>query len=477
MISMGKKAFFPVLCTAFLFYSCVTTDKAVPPADTQEPGVAAVPGETDEFLPSEFAMEVSEKLDEGLFDEALDLFEEIPPEYADDKGLNYLYASLLMSAGKVDQAEQAAVSLLEADPTNTDVLFLNTLIAKAGGDSSKKSVLLKEILEIDPENADANAELGNEQMKKKNFLLARTYFQKSLASAPDNSVALTGYGQVNYYLGNFEESRNSFLRLQEVDPRNSLSWSYLAKLDAEDERYGSAAENMEKAIALAPAYYDYWIDYGDYLRRIRRPGDAIDAWTEAIRIDGSYFLAYIYRGALYDELQRYSEAAADYRMAAKANPSYYFVYESLGILLWKEKNWKECRQAFYSAYEKNPSNISFILMISACYEQERNLQASKDFLSQAIKRVTRNSLEYYVARLYHDRNGDNDVLVRIGKEPDLNKKGKMLFYVAQYYQANGREDLANKYFLEISLIQRPMFFEARLAEWALADSGMQGIAD
>jgi tetratricopeptide (TPR) repeat protein len=465
----------------FLLYSCATKGKppvaddpvpdavTVPPqSEVQEP----VPPEPEEFTPSNFASDVSAKLDEGLFDEALELFEDIPAEYADDKDLNYLHASLLMSAGRVDQAEEAASALLESDPKNTDLLFLNTLVAKAGGDSAKKSVLLKEILKIDPGNADANAELGNEQMKKKNFILARTYFQKSLASAPDNPVAVTGYGQANYYIGNLKESRDAFLRLQEIDPKNSLSWAYLAKLDVEEDRYDLAAEHIQKALELDPAYYDYWIDYGDYLRRLGRPNEAINAWTEAIRLDSSYFLAYIYRGTLYENLQRYKEAATDYRSAAKLNPSYYYVYESLGILLWREKNWKESRQAFYAAYEKNPSNISFILMISACYQMEGNLQGNKEFLAQAIKRVTRNSLEYYVARLYHDRNGDNDVLVRIGKEPDLNKKGKMLFYIAQFYLANGRSDLANKYFLEVDLIQSPMFFEARLAEWALGDAGV-----
>ena len=42
-----------------------------------------------------------------------------------------------------------------------------------------------------------------------------------------------------------------------------------------------------------------------------------------------------------------------------------------------------------------------------------------------------------------------------------------MFYFAMYYQLKGMDKIANEYFAKITQMQTPLFFEYRLAEWAL----------
>ena len=52
------------------------------------------------------------------------------------------------------------------------------------------------------------------------------------------------------------------------------------------------------------------------------------------------------------------------------------------------------------------------------------------------------------------------------KETNKNKRGKMTYYFALYYDLKGIHQVANEYYGKIMQMQTPMFFEYRLAEWS-----------
>lgn len=106
------------------------------------------------------------------------------------------------------------------------------------------------------------------------------------------------------------------------------------------------------------------------------------------------------------------------------------------------------------------------------YKEKRPQSEIKKILAPALKTVDRQSLEFYVLRLFNDNTGDNDIIYNLQKEESKENKSKALFYLALYYENKGKEDLAQKYFLEAkSSIIVPSFFEYRLIEWAIKKAG------
>ena len=108
-------------------------------------------------------------------------------------------------------------------------------------------------------------------------------------------------------------------------------------------------------------------------------------------------------------------------------------------------------------------------MISATYQKEGKAFDNKEFLTTALKQVARDSLDYHVLRLYYDSLGDDAVLKKVVNEQDSTIRGKMLFYLALFYENIDLPQLAMQYYLEIVDMQAPMFFEYRLAEWAIEE--------
>ena len=438
----------------FLVISCKSTD--------------SIPEPKKEFT-VDFAQQLQDILRNGTIEEALALFETMPEKYQDDYSMNLLHGSLLVSSGNVEKATIIADKLEIIEPGNIDTLVLKSMIAKASGDKKAKSEILKQIIEKDPTNVDANVELANDQMMRKNFKLANTYYGKSLEKEPNNEQALLGYGQSAYYNDDLKKAQSSFEKLVEVNPENSFGWAYLGKLAGDDENYAVATRHVEKALKLDPFYYDYWVDYGQYLYYQGKFADAEKAWTKAISIEPDNFYAYIYRSALYDEQKRFADALSDYKKIIEVKPEYYYAYESIGILAWHEKKYDEARKAFLNAYKYSKDNISYPMMVSATYLKEGNNTENKKFLTNVLKNRDIKTATYSVIRLYYDGLNPSAVGTRIKNESSVNLRGKLMFYLALYHDILGDDLNAKKYYNEIVKLQAPMFFEYRLAEWALDD--------
>ncbi len=427
-----------------------------------EPNQNEIQGYTDSFL-----NQLQEFLEQGNLQGALNLCEEVPSEYVGTYTISFIYSSLLFSAGQYPAAEQLGSTLLTQYPSDVDVLYLNSMIAKMLNNVSKRKTLLNKILEIAPSNPDANGELGNDSLLAKNYNQAYMYFAKGLSENPYHIDCLFGYGQSAYYLNKLSDSKNAFKRIVNIDSENAMAWSYLGKVEAETSQYTAAIECALKALEIEPNYYNYWIEYGNYLRFISKNEESIQAYGKAIEIDSSYFLAYVYRAGLYDADDKREAALADYQQAIRCNPEYYFAYEAIGIFAWGEGKWEESRKAFEKAYEITPNNISYPLMISACYQKENKKQENKLFMTKVLKTLDKNSLNYAVARMYMEGIGDGPVLQKVVNETNKTTKGKMLYYMALFYELKGNDVLANKYYIEIQEMKSPMFFEYRLNDWAL----------
>ena len=414
-----------------------------------------------------FVQQLSSTLQTGTLDEALRLFDSIPANLKEDTDLMCLKGSLLLSAGKTAEAAQTASLLLEKEPQNVDVLNLNFMVAKQKKDKVNKTKFIKQILALEPYNAEANIELGDEQALKKNWRNARDYYKKALTKDADNQEALFGFAKMSYYMEKDDDAKKAFNRLYELDPKNPQVNSYLGKYAAESSQYKKAIEYIKVAIEEDPTNTDYWFDLGTWSRMSGNYKAAEESWMRAVALEPEYFLGYAYLAGLYDEQSRREEALVYYRKTVEKNPQYYYAYESLGMYAWGAGNWAESQKAFECALEKNPDSISYKLMICACLYKQNKIQEMKTFTEGLMKKLQdRKGLEYKFVRMYHDRGGDADAALSVSKETNRTKKGRYLFYLALFYELTNKDSLAHKYYNEVTAMQSPMFFEYRMAQWA-----------
>jgi tetratricopeptide (TPR) repeat protein len=473
---LSGKTYWSVICVFSLLFifSCTTTA----PKTQQEPTTGQIPAATTQNIPKQqepaysrvaFGEKLKNLLDDGKYDEAIALFDTVPEPDASSLSIRMLKLSILISAGKKAESIALANELEAAYPDNVEILYTQVILAESRDDLTGRTKYLNKILKLQPDNSQALTALGTDYLAQKNYPQAKTTLIRAISANPENIDALLGLARVYYMQADLDKAGSTLNLAIAKDPGYSVLWAERARVKSETNDLGGAIEDIKQAVTLDPGIYGQWVDYGNYLISSAKKAEAREAFTKAIELEPKSYLAYIYRAGLNDDLGNTDEAISDYTQICALYPPYYFAAESLGILLWGKGDYERSRQAFVQALSQNPKNTSYALMVTLCYYRSGKPDEAKKFMGKYIVTLDRAKTEYYLCRLFVDKSGDADVLNRIEKETDVTNRNRMLFYSAMYYDLFQSKATAQKFYIDITSMKAPTFFEYRLCQWALRD--------
>lgn len=477
---LSGKTSLSIICvfSILFFFSCATTSTKAPKVETAagtKPAIAVEkPKEPQEpkepaYTRIAFGEKLKNLLDDGKWDEAIALFDAVPEPDASDVSIRMLKLSILISAGKKPESLALANELEAAYPGNVDILYTQAILAETRNDLTNRSKYLNKILQIQPNNSQALTALGTDFLGQKNYTQAKSLLIRAISADPANTDALLGLARVYYMQADLEKAGSTLNLAIAKSPDYSVLWAERARVKSETNDLPGALEDIKQAVTLDPDIYGQWVDYGNYLISSAKKADAREAFTKAIELESESYLAYIYRAGLNDDLGNTDEAISDYTKICRLYPAYYFAAESLGILLWGKGDYAASGQAFLQALAQNPKNTSYALMATLCYYRSNKADEAKKFMSKYIASLDHSKTEYFLCRLFVEKSGDADVLSRIEKEKDVTDRSRMLFYSAMYYDLFQSKATAQKFYIEVTSIKAPVFFEYRLCQWALRD--------
>ena len=417
-----------------------------------------------------FGQQLQTLLSEQKGAEAIALFDTLPEEDRDSLSIRNLKVAVLISIGRIKDAEATAKALEKQYPNDLNVLYTMTMIAQAKNDTKMRKTYLKKILKLDPNNVQALQEEGIDFYNQGNYKEAGATFRKILKKHPNDVQALIWCGKVYYLDNKMPEAEECYRAALNYQPQNSLAIAELARIKSETNRMAEAIADIQKAIELEPDAAPHWTDFGSYNLQIGRREEALAAFNRAIELVPDSYFIHIYLAGLNDDLGNKEAAIKHHTKVTELYPQYYFAYEGLGILLFEKQDWEGARKAFINALRYAPANVYYALSATVCsYKMNKKMEA-KDFMSKYIKTIdrTKQETDYYLCRLFIDFAGDSDVNNRITKEKDETERLRKFFYLAEFYRLAGKGHLAEKFFIEVKTTQTPTFFEYRLAESELS---------
>jgi tetratricopeptide (TPR) repeat protein len=413
---------------------------------------------------------IAELLSAGGYDEAIALFDRIPAPEKDTSFIKLLKASVLSSGGKYAEARTIAEAVSAAEPENVDALFVLAAIEGASGRQKQQQAALEKIIKSEPENEEALISLGNISLQTRALRPAASYFHRVLTRNPESAEALIGLSRAFRMNTEWNDAEALLNRVVELYPEMVQARSERARFYWGRNFLLQALADMDEAKRLDPG--DYWIaiDRGTLLLEMNRKSAALEEFNRAISINPAEYRAYAYSSGLKDDLGNPDGAERDYTILSKLKPDYYFAFEGLGLHRMKNGQWAEARDAFMEAYRQAPQENFYALLAAINWMRMENITSPRAFIGQVQTKVKRDTLEWYIFRLYYDltaRNyvGENDMITRLDREKDEGLKARMTFYMAQYYDIRGLTNLANKYFLLVDEMNKRAIPEWRLNEW------------
>jgi Flp pilus assembly protein TadD len=185
------------------------------------------------------------------------------------------------------------------------------------------------------------------------------------------------------------------LRQLQADIPDAASREYTQAIEeAEDENWERAAQHLERAVALAPDFYDAWIDLGGQYDRLGRYDAAEAAFVRATEVNPAGALALVNLGVLFyqrGERERGDEntAAGDayslaenwLRQAIDLNPAAANARSYLGAVLYRQNRLTESEDMLRSAIALDAAYVDAQLMLINVFARQRRYDAA---LEQAV---------------------------------------------------------------------------------------------
>ena len=423
---------------------------------------------------------ISALVSASKYSEAIALFDTIPLPDRDSTPLRLLKASVLGSAGRQNDAKAIVEAIIKAEPNNIEALFMLAVIEGAAGKRGPQQTALEKIIKIEPDNAAALVELGDLSLRNRNVRQAASYYNKALSKEPENARALLGLARAFRTNGENEEAENIYNHTIKLHPGLAEARSERARFYKSRGLLLQALSDFDEAKKLAPDNYWIAVDRGTLLLEMNRKPAALEEFNRAVAINPGDFIAYAYTSGLKDDLGDPDGAERDYAILAKLKPDYYYALEGLGLHKMRKEKWAEARDIFMEAYKKAPQENYYALLAAINWMRAEDVTKPRAFIAQAHAKVKRESIEWYMFRLFYDLSarsyaGENDMMQRIEQEKDENLKARMMFYMAQYFEVRGNATMANKYYTLVSDMGKKAIPEWRLIEWITAARGLKSL--
>jgi predicted O-linked N-acetylglucosamine transferase (SPINDLY family) len=267
---------------------------------------------------------------------------------------NFQDAISLHQQGQLGQAEAIYRQLLEIDPANADALHLLGVIAHQTSNHKSAVDMISHAIRINPQVSIYYSNLGNALQELKQFDAAVASFNKAIALKPDFAQAYYNLGNSLQELKQFDVALVSYDKAIELKPDYSEAYSNRGNTLQELKQFDAAVANFNKAIALKPDFAQAYSNRGIALQELKQFDAAVDSFDKAIALKPDYSEAYSNRGNVMLELKQFDAAVASFDKAIALKPDYSEAYLNIGNALLELKQFDAAVASFDKAIALKP---------------------------------------------------------------------------------------------------------------------------
>jgi tetratricopeptide (TPR) repeat protein len=193
--------------------------------------------------------------------EAFTRYQELAPD--DGRGYAYL-ARLLLEQGQYQRADETSVLGLEKKPNDPAALAVRGEILIMKGQVEEATNLLEQALQLDPDNVEANFQLGTLADENKRHAEAAKHFEKVLAVNGRDAQAWDYLALNVEVLGEVARAQNAYLEGEAINQPGRhfdsfLDYNYGRFLTKRNQLNG-AKQHLDHAVELAPEVRAVWYD-------------------------------------------------------------------------------------------------------------------------------------------------------------------------------------------------------------------------
>ncbi len=279
-------------------------------------------------------------------------------------------------------------NVLQKDPDNIEASYLLGVVYVQAGEAAPAEIALRKALAGDFEPAQIVPHLARS-------LLLQRKFQQLLDETADSgeSAELIGLrGRAQLALGRFSDARSSFqhaIKLQPDFPDALLGQAGLAAAEKDPK---AALGFVEQALAAAPQNVEAWLLKGDLLRSQGADEQAIHVYGRALEIDPGNVIARVRRASMHLSSGKLTAAQPDIDAIKRIVPGSAHANYAQAMLDFHKGDYLAARISVEQVLRVEPDHMPSLLMAGVVHHALGALQQAEPRLKRFLDRYPDNLL-------------------------------------------------------------------------------------
>ncbi len=237
---------------------------------------------------------------------------------------------------------------------NTAELLATAVKHHQGGRLHDAELIYRQILQADPNQADAIHLLGVIASQVGMHAQAVEYIQRAIRLYGNNAAYHNNLGGAYRALHRFSEAADSYRRAVELKPDYAEAYSNLGLALTDEGKLDDAVLSYRQALSLQPNLVDAQYNLGNVLKDQGKVDEAAACYRGVLDLKPEFAEPHYQLGVILHGQGKLDDAIACYRQALKWKPQHAEAHNNLGVALAKEEELDEAVACYQRALQLKP---------------------------------------------------------------------------------------------------------------------------
>lgn len=313
------------------------------------------------------------------------------------------------------------------------------------GKQSEAEAVWKSLLERQPNNYGAYAQLGLLEARQEHYKQAIVYYRKALSLNPNMPAVKLDMGLSQFKAGDLRGAIRTFEPLLQSETASSPEALRLATLIGLAHyglgEYAAAVPYLKKATASDDGNLPLRMTLAQSCLSSKQYQCVLDVYREILAINPDSAEADMLAGEAYDELKNQAGALQEFQAAVKADPKLPNVHFGYGYLLWKASRFSDAEEEFRAELANNPENPQALAYLGDAEVKLNHSEAAVPYLEHALQLQPSNALAHLDLGIAYEARGRNkDALRELQTAEKLTPNDPMVhWHLGRLYQSTGKK--------------------------------------
>lgn len=314
-----------------------------------------------------------------------------------------------LNAGSLPEAQQRLQAILELEPEQADAQYYSGVVAFQQSDLSRAMHYIETAIRLQPGLGKYHYGKAVTLQALEKTEQAIVSYRQALTLQPDLADAQFNLAVLLQQQNKLDEAAEHYQALLKRNPTHKIILRNLGYLFAAQGRTNQAIQYYRQALAADPAYAEVYNNLGVQLMEQGCVDEAIATYRQGIQVQPDMPQLHNNLGNALKSLGQMEESLACYQEAIRLKPDYASPYRNLGILWRERKQMEQAEICFRKAIELTPSAVEawvdlgdLLLMRNlanealTCYEQAIRIEPRPAVLvkqARALPRIYQSTQE------------------------------------------------------------------------------------